>query len=117
MSVVRPEDCFTLPLPGTSPLVGTSEVSYGTVPTEKNCRVIYGIIINNHYTTAENTVTIRQYKNATLEQEWAFIVSPGGTLSFIRSKETPILVIPAGREIKVVASNASATVLLMCYDR
>jgi len=115
---VRPEDTYQLPLPPTSPLIGTTEVTLVTVPAKKRALVIYGILLNNH-STASNILRLRRYAadGTTLEQEWAFMIGAIDTIDIVHAKEDPILVIPPGKVLKVVADAASVMMILQVYER
>jgi hypothetical protein len=109
--MTSPENVFTM-----EALVGTTEISLGVVPAKRVARFIYGIILNEQ-SGAVNTITIRQYSGATLEKSWSFRLLGNATINIISDINTPLLVIPAGREIKAVASAGSVQVILQAYDK
>jgi hypothetical protein len=109
--MTSPENVFTL-----EALVGTTEVPLGIVPPKRTARIIYGIILNEQSGTV-NTITIRQYLGTTLEKSWSFRLNGNATIDIIKDINTPILVIPAGRELRAIASADSVQVILQAYDK
>jgi len=109
---VKPEDCFTL-----EAKVGTAEHDFGQIPTQKFGRVIYRIVLSE-LSGANNDLTLRQYADdgTTLEKEWTVRVQANDTIHISGSTNSPILVIPAGKYIKAVATVDHVQVILSCYD-
>jgi len=136
---MRPEETIhivkqlTIPAGSTSssevdlvPLYGTSS----QVPLNKYARVFYGLIITNPGSTVA-TITIYIYptaegatKEASVEEASVdLIVGATSTLLINRDVNSPILVVPAGRYVKAVASvpsapsaNVTITLLMNAYD-
>jgi hypothetical protein len=101
--------------------VGTAEVDLApyprgsaTVPADK-ARKIYAVVLSNNATGA-NTLTVRIYREATLEAEFVFNLPSPGMYSIVSTKGSPLLVVPAGRTLRAVASAVSVIVMLSAYD-
>ncbi len=130
---MRPEETIhvvkqlTIPAGATSssevdlvPLYGTSS----QVPSNKYARVFYGLIITNPgSTTATITINIYASDGTTKESSMDLIVGASSTLLVSKNIDSPILVVPAGRYVKAVASVPSApsadvtiTLLMNAYD-
>jgi len=100
--------------------VGASEVDLApypdgssTVPTGKTRKIYIAILTNT--STGSNTLTLRIYKDTTLEKSFNITIPSPGSLAIIDGK-LPILLIPSGRTLKAIASAASMDVLMTGVD-
>jgi ribonucleotide monophosphatase NagD (HAD superfamily) len=101
--------------------VGTAETELApypggsaTVPSDKTRR-IYAAILTNTATSA-NTLTLRIYKDTTLETSFDITIPASSTMSILNRKDSPTLLVPGGRTLKAIASAASVKVLMACED-
>jgi len=100
--------------------VGTSEVDLAPYPNGSSTtpvgktRKIYVVILTNT-STGPNTLTLRIYKDTTLEKSFNITISSPGSLAMTNEKH-PILIIPSGRTFKAIASAASMDVLMTGVD-
>ena len=117
--MVRPEDAFPM-----DQVVGAGEVNIfppntavtGVVPTRKNKRCVYTIVISDTSGVA-NWIEIRVYSAlAALERVWRIPLVINDTLPMINQMNDPILEVPAGKILRAIAGFASVTVHIMAYD-
>ena len=115
----RPEDSFPMDV-----LVGTDEVvvappggTTGQVPTRKNKRCIYVIVVSDTSGGA-NWIEIRVYASdgTTLERTWRIPLVMNDTLPLINPMDSPILSVRAGKILKAIASAASVPLHMQAYD-
>lgn len=100
--------------------VGTTEVELApypggraTVPLDA-VRKIYVVVLNNQASTT-NTLTLKVYKDGTVEASAAIAIEAYGTVH-VASGKKPVLIVPSGRTLKAVASAESVTVLMTGVD-
>jgi ribonucleotide monophosphatase NagD (HAD superfamily) len=100
--------------------VGTSETDLApypdgssTVSTGKTRKIYVAILTNT--STGSNTLTLKIYKDTTLEKSFNITIPSPSSLAMISEKQ-PILIIPSGRTLKAVASAASVDVLMTGVD-
>jgi hypothetical protein len=117
--MVRPEDAFPM-----DQLVGAGEVNIfppntgvtGQVPTRKNKRCVYTIVLSDLSGVA-NWIEIRVYSAlGVLERVWRIPLVMNDTLPMINQMNDPVLEVPAGKILRAIAGFASVRVHMMCYD-
>lgn len=118
--MVRPEDAYPM-----DQLVGVGEVNIfppntgvtGQVPTRKNKRCVYTIVLSDLSGVA-NWIEIRIYNSdgVTLERIWRIPLVLNDTLPMINPMDTPILEVPAGKFLRAIAGVASVRVHMMAFD-
>ena len=116
---MKPEDTFEI-----IASVGSEEADlkpvYGNssqVPTTKFARKIYAIIATDT-SGAANTLTIRVYKSdgTTLDRSFDIKLSANETKTIISKPDAPLLTVYAGEYLKAIASGASVSLVMACYD-
>jgi hypothetical protein len=101
--------------------VGTSEADLAPYPggsskTPKGkVRKIYAMLLTNTAASA-NTLTIKIYKDTTLEKSFNISIPSPGSLAVNNNRDSPILLIPSERTLKAVASSSSVDVLMAGID-
>jgi hypothetical protein len=104
MSTVGTSEVGLAPYPGGEPLV----------PADKR-RKIYAMIIANASPSAV-TLTLRIYKDNTLEASVAIVIPASSTISIISQKHSPILIVPGGRTLKAVSSGGNINLTMAAFD-
>jgi hypothetical protein len=116
---IRPEDAFPM-----DQLVGVAEVNIfppntgvtGAVPTRKNKRCVYTIIVSDLSGVA-NWIEIRVYSAlGVLERVWRIPLVINDTLPMLNQMNHPLLEVPAGKILRAIAGVASVRVHMMAYD-
>ena len=117
--MVRPEDAFPM-----DQVVGAGLVNIfppntavtGVVPTRKNKRCVYTIVISDTSGVA-NWIEIRVYSAlGVLERAWRIPLVINDTLPMINQMNDPILEVPAGKILRAIAGFASVSVHMMAFD-
>lgn len=118
--MVRPEDAFNM-----GALVGVAEVPIvplggvtGNVPTRKNKRCVYGIVLTDLSGVA-NWVELRVYRvgpPVVLEVSVRIPLVMNDTLPLVNPMNSPIFSIEAGKSFRAIAGVASVQVACMTYD-
>jgi hypothetical protein len=85
-----------------------------TVPAGR-VRKIYFIVLSN-VATGANTLTLRIYRGTTLEASVDINLASPGMVSITGRKTEPLLIIPSGRTLRAIASEASVHVVMAGYD-
>jgi len=118
--MVRPEDAFPMDAD-----IGVVEGNVfppqgaitGQVPTRKNKRCIYTLIVSD-LSGGANWIEIRVYNvdGVTLERTWRIPLVMNDTLPLINEMDSPILTIPAGKILRAIANVATVRLHAMAYD-
>jgi hypothetical protein len=101
--------------------VGTSEVDLAPYPggsskvAADKYRKIYAMVLSNTAPSA-NTLTIRIYRDTTLEASLSINLPTPGVYSVVGRREEPLLIVPPGRALKAIASAATVEVLMAGFD-
>lgn len=118
--MVRPEDAFPMDSD-----VGIAEVNIfppqglitGVVPTRKNKRCIYTLIVSD-LSGGANWIEIRVYNadGITLERTWRIPLIMNDTIPMINEMNHPLLTVPAGKILRAIAGVATVRLHAMAYD-
>ncbi|MEM1672363.1 MAG: hypothetical protein QXT86_09975 [Archaeoglobaceae archaeon] len=100
--------------------VGTDEVTLIPYPNglakvpDDRYRYVYTIVVSNTSTDLQ-TITLRIYRDGSLENEVPIVVQPQSTIQ-IGGRTIPILMVPPGRILKAVATGSVVLVALVADE-